>query len=141
MTPPRPMIGVAGIAFDAACRVLLVRDDDRGWSVPGGRLEPDERLVDACVRELREETGLTVRVAELAEVFERIEPDLHYVILDYLVEVVGGTLAAGDDAVEVGWFSLAEVAGMQTTRGLVAVLERALISAREAGLAPPTGDG
>ncbi len=141
MSFPRPMIGVAGIAFDAECRVLLVKGDDRGWSVPGGRLEPDERLVDACVRELREETGLEVRVAGLAEVFERIEPDMHYVILDYLVEVVGGTLQAGDDALEVGWFSLAEVATMKTTRGLLGVLERALASARAAGLAPPAAPG
>jgi ADP-ribose pyrophosphatase YjhB (NUDIX family) len=137
----RPVLGVAGIAFDADCRVLLVRGEDRGWSVPGGRVELGERLVDACARELREETGLTVRVADLAEVFERIEPDLHYVIIDFLVVVEGGRLAAGDDALEVGWFSLAEVAGMQTTAGLLAVLERALLSAREAGLAPPAGEG
>ena len=133
----RPVLGVAGIAFDADCRVLLVRGEDRGWSVPGGRVEPGERLASACVRELREETGLEVRVGELAEVFERIDGELHYVILDYLVAVVGGELSAGDDAVEVGWFSLAEVAGMQTTEGLLGVIERALISARAAGLAPP----
>ena len=78
-----------------------------------------------------------MRVAELAEVFERVEPDLHYVILDYLVEVVGGQLAAGDDALEAGWFTLAEVARMDTTQGLLAVLERALARARAAGLAPP----
>ena len=139
MSPPRPIIGVAGIAFDADGRVLLVKGDDRGWSVPGGRVEPGERLVDACARELREETGLEVRVGPLAEVFERIEPDLHYVILDYLVAVVGGELAAGDDALEAGWFSFAEVARMRTTAGLLAVLERALVAARAAGLAPPAG--
>jgi ADP-ribose pyrophosphatase YjhB (NUDIX family) len=135
------MIGVAGITFDRHGRVLLVRDDDRGWSVPGGRVEAGERLVDACVRELREETGLEVRVAGLCEVFERIEPDLHYVILDYLVEVVGGSLQAGDDALEVGWFSFAEVARLRTTAGLLEVLERALLRARDAGLAPPPGEG
>ncbi len=135
------MIGAAGIAFDAEGRVLLVRDADRGWSVPGGRVEWGEPLADACVRELREETGLEVRVVELAELFERIEPDLHYVIVDYLVEVKGGDLAAGDDALEAGWFSLAEVAAMHTTTGLLAVLERALARARRRGLAPPAGEG
>jgi hypothetical protein len=54
---------------------------------------------------------------------------------------VGGTLAAGDDALEAGWFTFAEVARMQTTRGLLAVLERALAGARAAGLAPPAGWG
>jgi 8-oxo-dGTP diphosphatase len=137
----RPILGVGGIAFDAAGRVLLVRCADRGWSVPGGRVELGETLTAACARELREETGLEVRVGDLAEVFERIEPDFHYVILDYLVEVVGGTLAAGDDALEAGWFSLADVAHMDRTGGLDAVLERALVRARAAGLARPAGEG
>ena len=136
-----PVLGAAGIAFDAAGRVLLVRDDDRGWSVPGGRVEWGEPLADACAREVREETGLEVRVVELAEVFERIEPDLHYVIHDFLVEVRGGDLAAGDDALEAGWFSFAEVARMRTTAGLLAVLERALARARALGLAPAAGEG
>ncbi|HEY8142436.1 MAG TPA: NUDIX domain-containing protein [Kofleriaceae bacterium] len=135
------MIGAAGIAFDAGGRVLLVRDEDRGWSVPGGRVEWGERLTDACVREIREETGLEVRVVELAEVFERIESDLHYVIHDFLVEVQGGDLAAGDDALEAGWFTFAEVVGLRTTPGLLAVLHRALARARELGLAPHAGEG
>jgi 8-oxo-dGTP diphosphatase len=137
----KPMLGAAGIAFDAEGRVLLVRDDDRGWSVPGGRVEWGEALADACAREVREETGLEVRVVELAEVFERIEPDLHYVIHDFLVEVRGGDLAAGDDALEAGWFSFAEVERMRTTAGLLAVLERALARARALGLAPAAGEG
>jgi len=74
-------------------------------------------------------------------VFERIEPDMHYVIHDFLVEVQGGDLAAGDDALEAGWFSFAEVARMETTAGLLAVLERALARARQVGLAPPAGEG
>jgi len=59
---PRPEVAVGAIAVDAE-RLLLVR---RGhgpaaglWSVPGGRVEPGEMLVEAVVRELAEETGFT----------------------------------------------------------------------------------
>jgi ADP-ribose pyrophosphatase YjhB (NUDIX family) len=131
---PRAMLCVAGIAFDGA-RVLLVR---RGqppgqglWTVPGGRVEPGETLRDACARELREETGLVVAVGDLVEVVERIHHDdagclrRHYVILDYLVAVRGGQLAAGDDADDARWFDESELESLPVTDGLRAVVRRA----------------
>lgn len=131
----RPVAAVGGICFDAAGRVLLVK---RGqppsaglWTVPGGRIEPGEQAGRACMRELAEETGLDVQVVELVEVVERIgrTPDgaltHHFVIIDYLVAACGGALAAGGDAAEVGWFTAEEVEELDTTGGLVEVLDRA----------------
>ena len=45
-------------------RILLqnrVKEDWHGYALPGGHVEPGESVVDAVVREMREETGLTVR--------------------------------------------------------------------------------
>jgi len=108
--PKLPMLGVGGaVIFDG--RVLLVQravEPARGeWSIPGGLLEVGETLAEGVVRELREETGLTVRVVDLIEVVERIFPDpsvrnggntdragtrprYHFVILDYLCERLSG---------------------------------------------------
>ena len=59
-------------------RTLLIRRGSeplRGeWSIPGGTLELGESLQAGVARELREETGLDVRVLELIEVFDRIFP-------------------------------------------------------------------
>ena len=143
----RPTVAVGAIAFDPDGRVLLIR---RGtppgqglWTVPGGRVEPGETCPEACAREACEETGLTIEVIELVEVVERIgrsgDGSLghHFVILDYLVRVVGGVLAARSDAAGAGWFSPAQAAALDTTEGLLPVLERARAMAVAAGLAPP----
>jgi ADP-ribose pyrophosphatase YjhB (NUDIX family) len=141
--PVQPVVAVGAIAFDQDGRVLLVR---RGrppaaglWTVPGGRIEPGESAADACAREVAEETGLEVEVVSLAEVIERVGRaadgalEHHFVILDYLVRVRGGALAAASDATEAGWFTRQEVGGLPTTRGLVAVLERARALASPGG--------
>jgi ADP-ribose pyrophosphatase YjhB (NUDIX family) len=83
------------------------------WTVPGGLIEVGETLSEAVVRETREETGIEVEPVELIELLDRIHREegrvrYHYVIADYLCRVVGGTLAAADDAAAVRWVERAE---------------------------------
>ena len=125
----RPQVAVGAIIFDNAGRILLVqRGTPPGlgrWTVPGGRVERGETLAQAVSREVREETGLEVEVGTLACVVERMGDDHHFVILDYVGRVVGGSLRAGDDARDVRFVDGAELAGLPCTEGLVAVIERA----------------
>ncbi len=124
-----PVVAVGAIVFDVAGRVLLI---ERGrppgvglWSVPGGKLEGAETLAQAVAREVREETGLVVEIGPLACVVERMGDDYHFVILDYLARVIGGSLAAASDARGARFVDPAELATLPVTDGLVDVLERA----------------
>lgn len=132
--PSQPIVGVGAIVLEGDT-VLLVRrgrDPQKGlWSLPGGALELGETLHQGVAREMLEETGLEIRILEFVESFERITSDIagriefHYVLLDYLCESLGGTLAAGDDAVEVAWVPRAELPRRQLTADTLPVIERA----------------
>ena len=116
-------------------KVLLVeraREPLKGyWSLPGGVLEVGELAADAVRREVREETGLDIRVEKLVHVFERVVRDAdgateyHYVVLDYLCTLLGGELGAADDAAQVAWVACGELAGWRLTEGALPVIEKA----------------
>jgi mutator protein MutT len=114
--PSAPLIGVGAVVVDRG-RVLLVRrgtEPMKGrWTLPGGLVELGEPLEAAVVREVSEETGLTVEPLELIELLDRIHRDgervrYHYVIADYLCRVTGGALRAASDADAARWVERAE---------------------------------
>jgi mutator protein MutT len=114
--PSAPLVGVGAVVVDAG-RVLLVRrgsEPMKGrWTLPGGLVELGEPLEAAVVREVSEETGLTVEPLELIELLDRIHRQgervrYHYVIADYLCRVAGGELRAASDADAARWVERAE---------------------------------
>jgi ADP-ribose pyrophosphatase YjhB (NUDIX family) len=117
-------------------RILLVRrgkEPLKGfWSLPGGLVETGERLEEAIAREVREETGLTVKPLYLAEVFQRIMRDendrveYHYVLADYVCRLARGATKpqAGDDAGYVEWVTVASIGELLLTQGTKEVVDR-----------------
>ena len=124
-----PVLGVGAVVVDHD-RLLLVRRG-RGhaqgtWSVPGGKVERGEALAEAVTRELREETGLDGVCGPLLGWAEIVEPDAHFVILDFEVTLVtDAEPVAGDDAAEVRWVDLPNVAEMHLVDGLAEMLHDA----------------
>ena len=141
------MVGVGGVIIDHG-RALLIRRGSEPllgeWSIPGGRLEWGETLEAGVARELLEETGLTVRVIELIEVFDRIYndsaagasdgkkgPRFHYVIVDYLCERVAGEAQAGSDVTDVAFASEEELAKYKLTETATRILKKAFAMERK----------
>ena len=110
-------IGVGAVIWNERGELVLIRRGQEPrlgeWSIPGGHLEWGESVRDAIVREVREETGLEVEVAGLIDVVDSVTRDAsgeiarHYVLIDFLVQHVSGTLRAGSDAAEARWVAYA----------------------------------
>jgi ADP-ribose pyrophosphatase YjhB (NUDIX family) len=129
MTPQHPRVGVSTLIRDRSGRVLLVR---RGkppfrdtWSLPGGHLEPGERLADAATREVYEETGLAVSGLRRIDVAEIIAGEYHYVLIVFGADGEGAPRAASD-AADAGWFKAAEIDALPMNDDTRALIRRHL---------------
>ncbi len=103
-----PVPSVGAIAVKEG-RVLLIQrgvEPAKGaWVFPTGFIDEGESPPRACLRELREETGLEGRIVRIIEAYAE-EADIYgsILVIMYLVEVTGGELRPGDDAADARFF-------------------------------------
>jgi 8-oxo-dGTP diphosphatase len=110
---PRAALSVDAIVFvKDPFYVLLIRrgrEPYKGkWALPGGFVEMNELLEESCIRELKEETGLSLKEMQQFKVYDSInrDPRGRTISVVYFAELVSPFKAeAGDDADLAGWFS------------------------------------
>jgi ADP-ribose pyrophosphatase YjhB (NUDIX family) len=113
------VMGCSATIFDATRqKILLTRRSDNGrWCLPGGRMESGESVVETCIRETLEETGLEVRIIRLLGVYSSPHRLVEYsdgnryqiVALNFEAEPIGGSLSLSDETTEYGYFTPEEI--------------------------------
>jgi ADP-ribose pyrophosphatase YjhB (NUDIX family) len=132
--PDRPFLAVsAAIVRDG--QVLVVqraRPPANGlYSLPGGVVETGETLIEAIVREVREETSLTIEPVALAGFRESIVRDTagrierHFVILPFAARWLAGEPRLNEELSDAKWLRPSELAALPTTPGLAAIVATA----------------
>ncbi|ACL56072.1 NUDIX hydrolase [Methylobacterium nodulans] len=133
--PARPYLA-ASVAVVRDGRVLVAARGGsplRGlYSLPGGLVELGEPLAETALRELREEVGVEAEIVASLTPLEVIERDAdgrvlhHFVIVPHAARWLRHEPAPGEEALDVRWVTLAELAALPTTEGLAEILEQAV---------------
>ncbi len=104
-----PKVAVVIFVTDGDRLLLIKRQNDPAkgrWALPAGFIDDDEAPQLAAIRETQEETGLTIALDRLLDLLHRPDADgLADIVIAYQAHVVGGVLAAADDADDAAWFA------------------------------------
>lgn len=134
-SPSAPIISVSVLCHTNGNALLVKRGRPPfkdHWSLPGGKVELGETLIQAAARELMEETGLGGHLSGPVEVFDSIQRDdagavtSHYVLAVFLVKDPAGLLTASDDAAAAEWVRLADLDHRLLTPGTAERIRRLL---------------
>jgi mutator protein MutT len=111
--------GVSAVIRNEQGAILVQRrEDDGGWSLPAGAIDPGESPAEALTREVKEETGLDVVPERLLGVFGGLPfrhtypngDEVEYTVIVFACRVVGGELEAQDgESLELRYFPVEEL--------------------------------
>lgn len=127
MAMPVHIVAVGGIVENVQGEILLVKTYHGGWVFPGGQVESGENLMDALVREIREESGIETEVSHLIGVYSNtgmykwhdgVTDVPTKVMLDYVCRPVGGELAISEETSESCWTAKENVLNMITSAAI-----------------------
>lgn len=120
------------VVSDDAGRLLLIRRIDNGnWAVPGGAIDLGESMIDAAVRETREESGIDCEITGLVGIFTDPRHVIHYTSNDEVRQefsivlvgrAVGGEPTASSESSEVCWVEVTRLPELQMDRSMRARL-------------------
>lgn len=114
-----PIVTVGALIFDAEDRFLLVKTHKWGdrYGIPGGKIEDGETMVEAVVREVKEETGLDVwdvrfELAQDCIHSSEFYKPIHMVLLNFTARSEGGAVLLNDEAQDFAWVTAREAFAM-----------------------------
>lgn len=119
---PQHSVSVAGIVVRDDGRILTVQRRDTGrWEPPGGVLELGETFEDGVVREVVEETGITVEVERLTGAYKNLTRGV--VALVFRCRPIAGTSAPTDESRSVHWLTPEEITDCMAPAFSIRVLD------------------
>jgi len=109
-----PKLTVDGVILKDKKILLIKRKNPpfKGkWALPGGFVEYNEKIEDAVIREVEEETGLKTNILDIVGIYSDPDRDPrgHTVTVAYLLEIYSGVLNCRDDADDAKFFDVTQL--------------------------------
>jgi len=118
----RHSVSVAGVVIDEDGRALIIqRRDNAHWEPPGGVLERNETITDGLLREVREETGLTVEPVALTGIYKNMSRGI--IALVFRCRVAGGNLMENTEVTGFRWVQESDVGAIMPEAYAVRILD------------------
>lgn len=118
MAMPTHIVAAGGIVEDKQGHILLVKTQHGGWVFPGGQVEVGENIMDAVVREVKEESGIDVEVSTLIGIYSNTAIHKGYdgitdvptkVMMDFACNPIGGELRTSEETSDCRWVQKEQV--------------------------------
>lgn len=93
-------------------KILLIKSPLRGWEMPGGLIERNEKISDAAIREVYEETGLIIKTQKFCGVFQNLQKEITIFLFFYLTDETN--LIGSPESVDPSFFTMKEVKELVT---------------------------
>ena len=106
-------------------KILLIKRKNEPfkgkWALPGGFIEYGEKVEDAVVREVVEETGIKTAIKDLIGIYSdpNRDPRGHTITVVYLLRIKGGVLKAEDDAADAKFFDIKNLPELAYDHGII----------------------
>ncbi|OKP94393.1 NUDIX hydrolase [Paenibacillus sp. P46E] len=106
MNPPKHILSDAAIVVNDKNELLLIKGPRRGWEMPGGQVEEGESLIQAAIRETKEESGIDIEIIKFCGIFQNIENSICNTL--FLAKPIGGELTRSSESLDSGFFPIEE---------------------------------
>lgn len=103
----------AALIYNDDGHILLKKDPNRGWELPGGHINENESLKKAAIREVKEETGFDVNIHSFSGIsFEQSKAVFNYF---WTGKIIGGKPILNSESLEISFFSYQQALSIMTS--------------------------